>query len=188
MNYSKTVEDIKQELTMPELLQRYGIEVKRNMCHCPFHGDDKHPSMRVYKNAVHCFTCQFHGDIFAFYQMVNQCDFKTAFLALGGSYSHEHDKVSTQIQKRKFERIRTDREKKIQAEKDFFLLLRSAMEMCQLADDALEVFSDDWCYLINARDWLDYVYDLKFLEGKEVNEADVIRVCREVRHRFFAVG
>ena len=186
-NCSKTVDDIKSEISMPELLQRYGIKIRRNMCRCPFHGKDTHPSMRVYPDAVHCFTCQYHGDIFDFYQKMEQCDFKTAFLALGGAYLHEHDKISIEIQKRKFERNRAEKAAKEKAEFQFFKELLSAIEMCRLADEACESYSDEWCYLINARDWLNWCYELKYIEKKEVNEVDVIRICREVRRNFFAV-
>ena len=73
---------------MPDVMARYGIEVKRNMCSCPFHGADKHPSMKVFKDGFKCFGCGKHGDIFSFVQEIENCDFKQAFFILGGSYEH----------------------------------------------------------------------------------------------------
>ena len=33
------------------------------MAHCPFHGTDQHPSMKLYPNGFKCFTCGEHGDV-----------------------------------------------------------------------------------------------------------------------------
>lgn len=33
------------------------------MAHCPFHGTDKHPSMKLYSDGFKCFTCNEHGDV-----------------------------------------------------------------------------------------------------------------------------
>ena len=33
------------------------------MAHCPFHGTDQHPSMKLYPNGFKCFTCNEHGDV-----------------------------------------------------------------------------------------------------------------------------
>lgn len=73
---------------MHDVAARYGIKVKRNMCSCPFHGADKHPSMKIYKDGFKCFTCNKAGDVFTFVQEIENCDFKQAFYILGGSYEH----------------------------------------------------------------------------------------------------
>ena len=84
-----TAEEIKQTYTMREIAERYGIKVKRDgMCCCPFHGE-KHPSMKIYKDSFHCFACGKNGDIFTFVQEIEHCDFKTAFLSLGGTYENK---------------------------------------------------------------------------------------------------
>jgi len=182
-----TVEEIKRDLPMPKLLEQYGIKIRRgNMCSCPFHGADKHPSMKVYKDGVKCFTCGFSGDVFGFYQEMEHCDFKTAFKALGGGYSNNEN--TRRMRHDAFARKKAERERREAEEKRFFLTLTEAMGMCDMADDACEIFSDDWAYLIQARDWLNYCYELKFIEGKEINEIDVYRKCREVRRRFLAIG
>lgn len=84
-----TAEEIKQTYTMREIAERYGIKVKRDgMCCCPFHGE-KHPSMKIYNDSFHCFACGKNGDIFTFVQEIEHCDFKTAFLSLGGTYENK---------------------------------------------------------------------------------------------------
>lgn len=184
-NCSVTSEEIKRNLPMPTLLGRYGIKIRGGMCSCPFHGKDRHPSMKVYRDSVHCFACGFHGDIFTVYQELNNCDFKTAFKALGGEYGGQA-KTRT-MRKQEFVRQKTEKEKKEEAEREFFLRITEAMGMCSLADEACEIFSDNWTFLVNKRDWLNYCYERKYIEGKEINEIDVNRVCREIRRRFLAI-
>lgn len=59
------IADIKQQLTLKEVLNYYGLKPdKHQRLHCPFH-DDKTPSLQVYykTNTVYCFSsnCQTHG-------------------------------------------------------------------------------------------------------------------------------
>ena len=92
-----TKEQIKEATTMYEVLGRYGLKSGRgSMVSCPFHGEDKHPSMKVYKDGFYCFACGLHGDVFDFVQNMEHCDFKTAFKILGGEYDQER-KTSTKI-------------------------------------------------------------------------------------------
>ncbi len=59
------IAEIKQQLTITQVLDHYGLKADKNnrLC-CPFH-DDKTPSMQVYPetNTVHCFSsnCKLHG-------------------------------------------------------------------------------------------------------------------------------
>lgn len=59
-------ETVKCEITMPDVAERYGITVGRNgFVNCIFH-NDKHPSMKLYKDHYHCFACGAHGDAVSF--------------------------------------------------------------------------------------------------------------------------
>lgn len=59
-------EIIRERLEMRDVVEHYGIEIKRNnTCLCPFH-DDHHPSAHVYPKAFHCFTCNLHYDVLGF--------------------------------------------------------------------------------------------------------------------------
>ena len=81
-----TVEEIKQQNTMRDVVTRYGIEVNRSgFCKCPFH-NEKTASMKIYKDSFYCFGCHAGGDIFTFIQKIEGVDFKTAFESLGGTY------------------------------------------------------------------------------------------------------
>lgn len=59
------ITEIKQQLTIGQILDHYNLKADRNnMLHCPFH-NDKTPSMQVYTetNTVYCFSsnCKLHG-------------------------------------------------------------------------------------------------------------------------------
>lgn len=56
-------DEIKRRLSCRELLEMHGIEVSRkNKCRCAFHDDTK-PSMQVYDDGVHCYSCGAHTDV-----------------------------------------------------------------------------------------------------------------------------
>jgi len=67
------ISEIKQRLTIHQVLDHYGLKSNRNkMLHCPFH-EDKTPSMQVYPdtNTVFCFSsnCKLNG------KAIDQVDF-----------------------------------------------------------------------------------------------------------------
>lgn len=62
-NYKDIILD---SVSMEEVLNQYGIKTNRTMFSCPFHGIDKTPSAKAYKNSFHCFCCQKTGDLIQF--------------------------------------------------------------------------------------------------------------------------
>ena len=103
-----TLEEIKENVTMRDVMDKYKIKVSRsNMCCCPIH-KEKHPSMKIYKDSFNCFSCGAHGDIFSFVQEMEKCDFKTAFMFLGGTY--DKDKKSVRNALKRVEEARKERE------------------------------------------------------------------------------
>lgn len=174
----KTPEEIKRENKMPELLERYGISVKRGFCRCFAHNDDK-PSMKVYPQAVHCFSCGFHGDVFDVVALLEHTDFKGAFLALGGGYE-QATQAKRQMLANSYRRERAEKETKAKAEHDLFLEVTRALETIRYADEIAEPFSDEWCVFMTYREQLEYLFELKYLEGEEVNEVELHRICQQV--------
>lgn len=60
-------EQVKQAVSLEDALRLYGCDTGRNgMARCPFHGEDKHPSMNVRNNFYFCHTCGAHGDVIGF--------------------------------------------------------------------------------------------------------------------------
>lgn len=56
-------ENVKANVGIRTAAEMYSAKVGRNgfIC-CPFH-NDKHPSMKLYREHYHCFTCGAHGDV-----------------------------------------------------------------------------------------------------------------------------
>ena len=59
-------ETVKDNVSLREVAQRYGIDVNRyGKALCPFH-NDRHPSLYVTDDHYHCFACGAHGDVIDF--------------------------------------------------------------------------------------------------------------------------
>lgn len=59
-------EKLKSVVAVKQVAEYYGLNVSRsNMCNCPFHTDST-PSMKIYDNNYHCFSCGAHGDVIDF--------------------------------------------------------------------------------------------------------------------------
>ena len=59
-------ETVKDNVSLREVAQRYGIDVNRyGKALCPFH-NDRHPSLYVADNHDYCFACREHGDVIDF--------------------------------------------------------------------------------------------------------------------------
>ncbi|NDO20369.1 DNA primase [Lachnospiraceae bacterium MD329] len=57
---------IKEQLNLIDTAKHYGVSIRRNgFANCIFH-NDKHPSMKLYKDHYHCFACGAHGDVISF--------------------------------------------------------------------------------------------------------------------------
>lgn len=181
-----TVEEIKQNVSMRDVLDRYGVKVRNNMCCCPIH-KERHPSMKVFPDGYKCFACNSGGDIFKFVMEMEGCDFKEAFIILGGTYKNHKTEISRANANVRFERKRKLKLQAEQNKKDFRAALMGSIAMCEFWIDNREPFSDDWCYAQNRLPWLWHVYECKYLEDEEVNELDVFRAYREIRQRFVTI-
>lgn len=181
-----TVEEIKQSIPMPELAQRYGIQIRRDgMCSCPFHGTDRHPSMKIYKDSFHCFACGKSGDIFSFVMEMDGCDFKTAYLSLGGTY--EHKERSRAVAKARLKGLK-DRKR---LDNDAFEVggriykeLTETIDWCKFIERYHPPYTLRWCIAMDALPELDHLYYEIFCtkDGKE--NADglyILEKCRKIR-------
>ena len=77
MNVDKK-EFILDNISMLDVLNKYGIKTKRTMFSCPFHGVDKNPSAKAYKNTYFCFSCGQKGDLIQFVEDYFNISFKEA--------------------------------------------------------------------------------------------------------------
>lgn len=139
---------MKDMYTMKEIVKRYGFQPNRaGFIRCPFHSGDNSPSMKIYEKNFHCYACGANGDIFTFVQKMDNCDFKTAFYSLGGTYekptfSSNLAVYRAQNKKKKRERKRMEVRKRIQL---------NNMLLTMYADwlKRLEPYSDAWCDCMN---------------------------------------
>lgn len=142
-----TADEIKRAYSMREIVERYGVKVRRDgMCCCPIHGE-RNASMKVYKDSFHCFSCQANGDIFKFVQMMDKCDFKTAFMSLGGTY--EKPTKESRMALKRIERDRKKREREERKKKELITrnntLIHASRELMRQS----EPLSDDWWYYMD---------------------------------------
>ena len=102
------IHEIKQRLSIYQVLSYYGLEIKNKHIHCPFH-EDKTPSMRVYgdSNTVYCFSgnCKHGGkvmDVIDFVMYKEQCNKHQALLKcktmLVGENTNTLENTFTQLQ------------------------------------------------------------------------------------------
>ena len=158
-----TTDEIKQSVSMREVVERYGIHIDRKgFCCCPFH-KEKTGSMKIYKDSYNCFGCGANGDIFSFVMGMENCDFKTAYKAIGGSYrqqsDHQRNLYHYHLQKRKEDEIK--RLQRIEQEKKE---VNEEIRMQKLFKKLSPVFSDDWCEAVNRLEYL--FYKLEYLTEK----------------------
>lgn len=152
------IEEIKNTTKMVEVLRRYGLEANRHgMICCPFH-NERHPSMKVYEDSFYCFACGAHGDIFDFVQLMDRCDFKTAFRTLGGEYDPDR-KTSSRIaiMRRKIaQRKKAEQAEKIRKKRELNSELISAYRWII---DHTEPMSDGWADAVHALTLQLYIHE-----------------------------
>ena len=166
-----TSEEIKERVSVRDVLQEHGVKIRRNMCSCPFH-KDLNPSMAIYDKTVKCFSCGFSGDIFSLTQKLDNCSFKEAFLTLGGHYDHSKNadyfrEARTSLRKAKSNKQpipenesheamvhRWTLESQNEAEKTL-----KALSICYDADLYEPIGSDRWHKLKNMTGYLEELYD-----------------------------
>lgn len=144
-----TTDEIKRAYSMRDILSRYGLHPNRSgFLNCPFHQGDRTASLKIYKDSFYCFGCGASGDIFRFIMLMDHCDFKTAFMELGGTYEktsdndRRHKLRDLEIQRRKRAQEKAEKEERIRE-------LSGDIDMYVLAERILEPLSDEWCYAVN---------------------------------------
>lgn len=178
-----TVEEIKDSITMTDLLSQYGIRVRGRMCSCPWH-TDQHPSMKVFKDGANCFSCGWNGDIFKFVQDMEHCSFKDAFIRLGGHYEKHSSNTSRVVSKMGFEARKKQRQQAEAEEKQFTHDFSEAIRILRSVIRVYEPLSDEWTYAQNKLQYLLYLWEVRYTEQQEIDKFYVYREHRKIRQRF----
>lgn len=143
-----TIEEIKQQYSMRDVVERYGLHPDRHgFLHCPFHSGDHTASLKLYKDSFYCFGCHEHGDIFTFVQKMDNCSFKEAYKSLGGESGVLSDAAITRIARRKREAQK--HRKRLEDALHSSVHASSNYQDTQAALADMEPFSDEWCAVQN---------------------------------------
>lgn len=169
--FREAVAEVKSHRSMQDVAEQYGIRIQRNgFCRCPFHSGDNTPSMKIYQRDYHCFACGSNGDIFSFVQQMEGCDFKTAFVLLGGEYKVDDSfsaKRQRQLAKKRQEEAR-ERTKRLKERLSHYQkernLLIDIMSQNEPFTEGMEpVYPEAWCAAVDRFEYVMYVIE-------EINE------------------
>lgn len=153
-----TAEEIKEKYSMRDVLDRYGLRTNRaGFCSCPFHKGDRTASMKIYEDSFYCFGCGANGDIFSFVQLMDRCDFKTAFLSLGGTYEKKA-KTSSKIALYRIQQQKKQREKEADRDRQRRQLNLELIDVYRDVMENAEPFSDAWVDACNALQYQLYLH------------------------------
>ena len=150
-----TTEEVKALNSIPDVLMRYGIEVKRGRCKSICH-DGKHYTAKVSDGLYHCFKCGESMDIFDIVMHMDNCDFKTAFELLGGT-----DKPSFKTV-RKAKSAKKERQTKVDKRLEFNFKLREIGMYIDAYRNIIaeeKPFSELWCYCYNKLQYQLYLHE-----------------------------
>lgn len=143
-----TAEEIKSQYSMRDVVERYGFHPNRaGFISCPFHTGDNSPSMKIYSRDFHCHACGANGDIFTFIQKMDNCDFKTAFYSLGGTYQKPTD--SSKLAKYRFGKAKENRRKREERLRAKIQLNNMLIGIYVTWLKRLPPLSDGWCDCMN---------------------------------------
>lgn len=155
-----TSDEIKQSTSMREVVGRYGLHPNRaGFISCPFHQGDRTPSMKIYPKDYHCHACGANGDIFSFVMGMENCDFKTAYKSLGGTYKESSDYQHKMYKYRMKKRKETE-QKRLQRLAEEKRQIIQEIKLQKLFVKLFPVFSDDWCSSVNRLEYLFYRLEL----------------------------
>lgn len=122
--WKKRIENVKSQVKLRKLLDYYNISCQSNgeitQLHCPFHGDDAHPSARVYEtNTMYCWVCNKTWDVVEFIKDLNNLKFKEAVVFLENSYGIQKPSIEETFKEPSFEDFLVESSSKKIEEKDF---------------------------------------------------------------------
>lgn len=124
-------DEILNYVTMENILDKYGIEHRNEMFSCPFHGEDRKPSAKAYKNNFHCFACGKNRDIIGFVEEYFNLSFKEAMQKINIDFG-----LGLKNNKVDYEKLKLikniENEKKIKKRK-------LTKQYCKLCDDKLKI-------------------------------------------------
>jgi DNA primase len=154
---SLTKEEIKETVTVHEILSKYGYKPnRRGFYNCPFHLE-KTASAKIKGKYLHCFGCGGTWDVFDITMELDQCDFHTAFELLGGT---EKPSFTATVKANKRRREREQRIEEEHNDKAELRQIRDSITAYRNIIAEAEPLSDLWTYCKNKLQYQLYLLDL----------------------------
>lgn len=155
-------EIILNSVSMEDVLNQYGIKTNRTMFSCPFHGADKTPSAKAYKNSFHCFCCLKTGDIIQFVEDYFNLSFFDSMKKISYDFGlgvgfDENDKEEIERHKSELQKQKQERELK---EKQYNNKMKSLCNQIHNINDMIHALRKD----INPFLWENNVEVINYLE------------------------
>lgn len=149
--------EIKQAVTMRQVLDRYGYDVNRaGFMRCPFHSGDHTASLKIYQGdrGWHCFGCHKGGSVIDFVMEHDGVSFQVAcktldamfFLNLYRELSFSEYRKA-EVQRRNAEQSRREREEKETADRFCRSVLGRYFRWLWLKPEKTEAMKHDLEYL-----------------------------------------
>ena len=153
-------DEIKNLITMKDIMSKYGIKHKGNMYNCPFH-KDQNASAKFYRNSFYCFSCNKTGDLIQFVQLLYNLTFQEAMQKINVDFGLGLDN-NTKIDRNKILEIERRRREEELAKK------RKNENYIRLADQYRELRYeiDRQLKLVNIVNWENKVFEISKLQDK----------------------
>lgn len=163
---NRAAEVIKESLSMPEVVERYGFQTNRaGFVRCPFHSGDNSASLKIYPEkggGFFCFGCQASGSVIDFVMKLFECSFTDACKRLSDDFglglyqqSYRERKASRDAFMAKRRAAREREAAKDSAEKAYW----DAFDRWVAADKVTRTgdpFSDEWAEAVKSLPQLSY--------------------------------
>lgn len=154
-------ERLKEQISMDDIAERYGIEMNRaRFANCPFH-NDKTPSMKLYDRYFKCFGCNEGGDIFALVMKLCGVSFQEALKRIKADFglSTEVYAPNPEWESKKLERKRIKEKKELLIKR--FIKTRQRIEQLHpVVVDGEIIISETWVKAINEINEIEYELEL----------------------------
>lgn len=153
-------DEIKNLITMKDIMSKYGIKHKGDMFHCCFH-KDQNASAKFYRNSFYCFSCNKTGDLIQFVQYLYNLTFQEAMQKINVDFGLGLDN-NTKIDKNKILEIERKRKQEELAKK------RKTENYIRLADKYRELRHeiDRQLKLVNIINWEQKVFEISKLQNQ----------------------
>jgi DNA primase catalytic core len=78
-SFSDYREEVRRAARLSEVLSARSVVAGRDhKAPCPFHADERHPNLQIYRDHVHCYACGAHADVFGLVERLDRVSHREA--------------------------------------------------------------------------------------------------------------